>query len=138
MSNRGYTNMTKKTRTFTDLDLNFIKNPISGDINKVYDETAIKRSLKNLIMMNVYDSPFHPEISSQIKSMLFNNFTPDMGNIIQRLVAKLIENFEPRVQLRRITVTTQSDQHRLNLEIEFTIVNNPNPIVFSVLLNRLR
>lgn len=128
----------KKTRQFTDLDLYFDKNPINGDINKVYDEIAIKRSLKNLIFMNMYDAPFHPEISSPIGSLLFQTFTPDLANVLQRVLANLIANFEPRVNVIAINITVTPQLHILNCEIVFTIVNNPTQIVFNVLLQRLR
>lgn len=128
----------KKTRLFTDIDLVFDKNPINGDVNVVYDEVAIKRSLKNLIFMNMYDSPFHPEISSPIGSLLFQTFTPDLANVLQRILLNLIANFEPRVRVLEINITTTPQLHQLDCEIVFTIINSQSQIVFNVLLQRVR
>jgi hypothetical protein len=86
--------ISKKTRTFSDLDLSLTQNPINGDIAIIYDDVAIKRSLKTLIFMNAFDYPFHPEISSAVNTLLFNNYTPDMGSVLRRLLINLINNHE--------------------------------------------
>ena len=87
---------------------------------------------------NMYDAPFHPEISSPIGSLLFQTFSPDLANVLQRVLENLITNFEPRVVVRKINITTTPQLHQLNCEIIFTIVNNPTQITLNVLLQRLR
>lgn len=127
-----------KTRTFIDMDAEFNMNPVTEDAARIFDDNAIKRSLRSLIFAEHYDHPFHPEIFSPIPNLLFQNFTPDLGNIIQRLLAELINNYEPRVRLISIDVTTVEDEHSLNASITYTTINNPNPITYNVLLQRLR
>jgi hypothetical protein len=46
--------MANNTRTFSDLDLNFTKNPVTMDVTRRYDEDAVKNALKNLILDFVY------------------------------------------------------------------------------------
>lgn len=127
-----------KTRTFSDFDAGFSRNPVTNDLAKVYDENSIKRSLKSLIFSNHYDHPFHPEIYSPIRDLLFQNYTPDMGNILQRLLMELIRNHEPRVNIIDIVISAAAEEHSLNATLIFNIVNNPNPITYTVLLQRLR
>ena len=55
-------NERRSNRIFKDLSLNFNQNPVTKDITKVTDVEAIKRSVRNLISINHYEKPFHPEI----------------------------------------------------------------------------
>ena len=45
----------------SDLDLFFGKKTSDNDISKVTDVQSVKRSIRNLVLLNVYDKPFHPE-----------------------------------------------------------------------------
>jgi hypothetical protein len=68
--------MARNTRTFTDLDLNFLAHPVTKDVTAKTDEQAVKASIRNLILTSNYEKPFHPEIGSPIKSLLFEPATP--------------------------------------------------------------
>ena len=63
-------------RIYSDLDLDFTRNPVTSDIVKLNDVDSVKRSVKNLIQTNHYERPFHPEIGSDIRGLLFENMTP--------------------------------------------------------------
>lgn len=130
--------MTRNARTFSDLDLNFIANPGTGDIYKKYDENAIKQSIKNLVMMNHYEKPFHPEIGSPVYSLLFEPFTPMLQVTMERAIAYTINNFEPRVKLRGVQVSLNEDNNTVFVQIEFTIVNTTAPLMVDFTLQRTR
>ena len=131
-------NQKVKTRIFSDLDADLTQNPVTNDVSKIYDDNAIRRSLKSLILCNHYDHPFHPEIYSPINELLFQNFTLDVSNILQRLLTDLINTYEPRVHIDNIEITQAEEQHSLNAVITYRTMNNPNPITYTVLLQRLR
>jgi phage baseplate assembly protein W len=63
----------RSSRIFKDLDLDFQKNIATSDIQKLTDVEAVKRSVRNLINLNHYEKPFHPEIGSNLRAMLFEN-----------------------------------------------------------------
>ena len=63
-------------KRYSDLDLDFNPHPVSGDVPFKYDAEAVKRSVRNLVFMGIYEKPFHPEIRSEIRRLLFENFTP--------------------------------------------------------------
>ena len=115
--------MARNTRTFTDLDLNFGKHPVSHDVTVVYDVQAIKGSIRNLILTSNYEKPFHPEIGSPIKRLLFEPATPMLPIMIQRAVKQTIDNFEPRVSLKNVTANMSEDNNSIYVTVEFTIVN---------------
>ena len=89
--------MARNTRIFSDLDLNFTKHPVTGDITRRYDENAIKQSVKNLLLTRNFERPFHSEIGSPVRALLFELPGPMFSMMLQRAIIDVINNFEPRV-----------------------------------------
>ena len=71
----------RSSRIYKDLNLDFQKNTATKDIQKITDIEAVKRSVRNLINLNHYEKPFHPEIGSNLRAMLFDNMTPQMTHL---------------------------------------------------------
>tara|TARA_B100001094_G_C17714307_1_gene568837 strand:+ start:251 stop:643 length:393 start_codon:yes stop_codon:yes gene_type:complete len=117
--------MAKKKR-YSDLDLDFITHPVSGDISFKYDEEAVKRSLRNLVFMGRYEKPFHPEIRSEVRKLLFENFTPVIGFEIEREIEDIIRDHEPRAKMDEVIVVQNDDKHSLDVTLRFRIVGVPD------------
>ena len=130
--------MARQTRTFSDLDLNFKSHPATGDVTMKYDENAIKQSIKNLVMTNHYERPFHPEIGSQVRSLLFEPASPMLAITLKQAITNTINTFEPRVKLQDVNVTSSPDLNQLYVTIEFTIINTTSPLTMSLVLERTR
>lgn len=130
--------MARQTRTFSDLDLNFKSHPATGDVTMKYDENAIKQSIKNLVMTNHYERPFHPEIGSQVRALLFEPASPMLAITLKQAITNTINTFEPRVKLQDVIVTSSPDLNRLYVTIEFTIINTTSPLTMSLVLERTR
>ena len=130
---------TRNARQYSDLDLNFARKSSNSDVNKLTDVQAVKRSLRNLILLNYYEKPFHPEIAGGIRQMLFENITPTVSIIIAKQIEQVIANYEPRVRLVAIRAIPDYDKNSYDVNIEFYIVNTPTELVdMSVMLERLR
>ena len=129
--------MARNTRTFSDIDLNFTAHPVTKDIALRYDENAIKTSLKNLILTSNFERPFHSEIGSPIKRLLFEPITPMLGVVVKRAIVDTVNNFEPRVQLLDVNVKV-SDNNSIRVNIEFKIVNTERPLTLDLVLERTR
>ena len=131
--------ITRNVRQYTDLDLFFGRKSSDSDISKVTDIQAVKRSVRNLVLLNVYEKPFHPEIAGGVREMLFENMTPITAQIIAKQVENVINNFEPRAKLVGVRVNPDLDRNLYELTIEFYVVNAPTELVdMSVMLERLR
>jgi phage baseplate assembly protein W len=128
----------RNTRIFSDLDLNFTKNPVTGDVQRRFDEDSVKTSLRNLIQTSNFERPFHSEIGSPIKKLLFETATPMLGVVLKRAIADVVTSFEPRVQIVDITVTLDTDGHSVNVTLEFTILNTLAPMTLDLTLQRTR
>ena len=132
-------NITRNATQYSDLDLFFGKKPVGSDISKVTDIQAVKRSLRNLVNLNTFEKPFHPEIAGGIREMLFEPMTPITAVVLTRKVEDVINNFEPRVRLVSVRAIPDMDRNIYNVSIEFYVVNAPTELVdLSVMLERLR
>ena len=67
---------------YSDIDLFFGKKTSNDDIQSITDIKAVKRSVRNLVLTNHYERPFHPEIGSGVRDMLFENMTPITAQIL--------------------------------------------------------
>lgn len=128
----------KKVRTFSDIDITFSKNPINGDVTIVYDDDAIKASVKNIILTMNYEKPFHPEIGSPVYGLLFEPATPITAEIIRTIIANTLETFEPRAKLNAVDVNAKPDENAYEVLVNFSIANYFEPFEVNVLLQLLR
>ena len=132
-------NISRNVRQYSDLDLFFGRKSSDSDISKVTDIQAVKRSIRNLVLLNVYEKPFHPEIAGGVREMLFELMTPTTAAIIARKVEDVIKNYEPRARLVGVRAQPDFDDNSYNISIEFYVVNAPTELVdMSVMLERLR
>ncbi len=130
--------MARNTRIFSDLDFNFTAHPVNKDVSRRYDENAVKQALKNLILTRNFERPFHSEIGSPIRALLFEPATPMLGATLKRAIFDVINNFEPRVELIDVAVNVSADTNEIYVTIEFKIVNTERPITLDLTLERTR
>ena len=126
------------SKRFRDLDLDFTRHPVSGDVAMKNNTEAIKRSLRNLVLTNPREKFFHPEIGSGVRNLLFENFTPVVRVKLERNIRTLIENYEPRVVLEDVTVFFEERYNRLEVSIRFQVVGQPGTAYLTFPLERLR
>ena len=132
-------NTTRSNRQYTDLDLFFGKKSSDSDIQKVTDIQAVKRSIRNLVQLNTYEKPFHPEIAGGVREKLFENMSPVVSAMIARKIEDVIENFEPRARLVSVRSIPDLDRNAYEVIVEFYVVNTPTELVdISLMLERLR
>mgnify|MGYP004450771929 FL=1 len=129
---------TRNAQQYKDLDL-FFSRKSDNDLNKVTDVEAIKRSVRNLILHNTFEKPFHPEIGGNVRGLLFENMTPMTSNVIARKIQDTIENHEPRARLVGVQAIPDVDLNGYQVSVYFYIVNAPTELVqLDSFLERLR
>ena len=144
MTKSAYTDGTfqgedRAAQLYSDIDLFFGPKIGSKDISKLSDFTAVKRSVRNLILTNPYEKPFHPEIGSGVRDILFEPMTPITAHVLTMRIEEVIENFEPRARLIGVRALPNLDNNAYEVTIEFYVVNAPTELVnMEVLLERLR
>ena len=147
--NAGYTDAQSvnesslTTFTYRDFSLFFTKNPVTGDVSTLTDVADIKRSVRNLVLTNEFDRPFHPEIASHVRDLLFQPFTAITYNLLRNRIDKVLEIYEPRATLTRIEIDDREfqnmDNNTLSVKIFFTLLNAPtNEENVDIMLERIR
>ena len=132
-------NEKRSSRVYKDLNLNFTTNPVTQDVTTLTDVNAVKRSVRNLLLTNHYDRPFHPEIGSNIQALLFENFGPITANQLSRTIEEMIANFEPRARVESVECYPVSETNTYDVRIYFYVENLPADLIeFQTLLEAMR
>ena len=130
--------MALSTRTFSDIDVDFMPNPITSDILKKTNENAIAQSIGNLLQTSHYERLFNPELGCNLKRYLFEPIDNITTNNIIEEITKTIVNYETRVQLLDVTANPDYDKNGYDVSIKFIIRNDPQPITITFYLERVR
>ena len=132
-------NTARVAQKYVDLDLFFGRKSSNSDVQDLTNIKAVKRSVRNLILTNFGEKPFHPEIGSGVRDMLFENMSPLTAVVLAKKVEDVIENFEPRARLIGVQALPNLDRNEYELTIEFFVVNTPTELVdMTVFLEVLR
>ena len=130
--------ISSNVKQYRDLDLFFSKKS-DKDINRVTDIEAVKRSVRNLILLNTYEKPFHPEIGGNVRGMLFELMTPMVASVISRKIEDSIINHEPRARLVGVRTNPNFDSNGYQVTVYFYVVNAPTELIeLDAFLERLR
>ena len=126
------------SREYRDLDLNFTIHPNTKTINVLDSDQAIIRSVRNLLLTQYYEKPFHPEIGSDVTSYLFEPADPEIQDALKDEILRVINNFEPRVSMRRVDVRVDPDNNGVYVTLVFYIVGQARAKTVEIFLERNR
>jgi len=126
------------SKKFVDLNPNFEKNPLSGDLPLLKNEAAIKQSLKNIVLTLRGEKPFRPFYGSTADIALFENFSPLVEDLLASAISDAIEAYESRVIVDSIDVDAATGANKISVVIEYRIVGIPlNPQSLNLILERV-
>jgi len=128
----------KITRVYKDFDLAFGKNEITGDVNKKLDVNAVKQSMKNLILTDLMERPFQPDLGSALAGLLFENANMFTTDRIKVTLETLLKNFERRAKINSIDVEPNIDKNSYGVTINFHVIGINEPQELEVKLERIR
>ena len=131
----------RNTLSYNDFDISFRHHPMSGDLIEKSNEESIRQSLYNLMQLNRFEKPFHPEISGRIRELLFEPFETNPDYYEREFtdrITKLIKKHEPRVELNHVKVRALKDSYSIGIDINYTVVGKPIKATNSFVLERLR
>jgi len=128
----------KKRVIYTDFHKDLTINPLSLDLALKSNEESIKESLKNLILTDRGERLFQPNLGSDVRASLFENATPVTLKILEERVKDVINNFEPRVSLIDVDVTSLYGDNKVKVIIYFYVKSSEDPISVTVFIERVR
>ena len=123
---------------YRDFDITFRANPITGQLNILKNNAAVKRALRNLILTEKFERPFRPNFGSTVTQYLFENFDTLTISSIKDSIRRAIVDHEPRVELLDVRVNGRPEQNSLQVTIYFRVQNQAEPDELSLVLERIR
>lgn len=127
-----------KDEIFSDFDIAFIPHPITNRLSRKVNRESVKQSVKSLVLTNFYERPYKPEIGCNIRSYLFELFTPDVKKLLENSIESTIKNHEPRAEVIAVLAEDRTDINSLVVSVAFRVQNDPDPVFLDVLLERVR
>lgn len=128
-----------KTLTFKDLKVTFKPHPVTGDMQVVKDEAAIKQSIINLLLTVRGERLFNPDLGSSVSSFLFEPLDYGTASLIQSEISNTLRLYEPRISLNEINVNPNFDDNGFEVNIIFEIIGREDlPLSIAFFLERTR
>tara|TARA_R100000081_G_scaffold91430_1_gene69379 strand:+ start:283 stop:684 length:402 start_codon:yes stop_codon:yes gene_type:complete len=110
------------SKNFKDIGSAFQINPLSNDLLAIKNETAIARSVRNLIFTLQGERFFNQELGSRVSRALFENIDRISASVIEDEIRNTIDNFEPRVRLIDVSVAPDYSNNEFNVTLSYDIV----------------
>ena len=110
------------SRGFKDISMSFEVNPINADIIGVKNDTAIARSIRNLVLTTPGERFFNEDLGSGVSEVLFDVLDDISGAVIRDEIEQTIIRFEPRVKLTDVKVKPDYDNNEFNVTVTYDIV----------------
>jgi phage baseplate assembly protein W len=129
---------TTLTKLYSDLDFSFTKTPGRNDIALSYDEMAVVRAVRYLLLTKHYERPFQPNLGSGVEELLFEPISAITAAALKTEIESVIRNHEPRVNLVQVTIDEDIDRNAYSISIEFYIGNNVQTTTVNLILERTR
>jgi len=126
------------TIIYQDFSLDFGIHPVRKDLVLKTDANAVVQSIMHLLQMNHYESPFQPDVGSNLRRLLFENVSEFTARDISRFIQETIENFEPRATIQSLIVTPDEDENQYNVMLRVFISTFPDPFKVDFILQKVR
>ena len=127
------------SKPFKDISATFQTNPLNSDLIALKNENAISRSIRNLILTQPGDRPFQPDLGSEVYESLFETLDQITASSVQQQIENTIIKYEPRVDLRDVTVTANIPNNAFDVLINYEIIGieaSRQQITFALELTR--
>ena len=110
------------SRSFKDISMSFQVNPLTDDLIAIKNQTAIARSLRNLVLTSPGERFFNEGLGSRVNKLLFENMDDITASSIKDEIENTVENFEPRVKLLSTQVSANADSNEFDVIIRYEII----------------
>ena len=129
----------RKSKAFKDISLSFDPHPVTKDLPVLTNERAIVRSVRNLVETIPTERFFDSNMGTNIRGMLFENFSGSDVMIIEDMVRNTVRNYEPRVGDIGVEVDASPDDNTISVRVLFDIIGQEAPTqAFTFILEPTR
>ena len=125
-------------KLYSDIDFTLAKRPVVNDIALSYDSQAIIRSVRNILLTKRFEKPWNPDFGSNVDALLFENISFITASALEKEISVAITNYEPRINLKNVTVQPYPNKNAYDVTMTFFIANATQPTTVTVFLERNR
>ena len=115
------------SKGFKDISMTFQSNPLTSDLIALKNESAIARSIRNIVFTLPGEKFFNPNFGSKVSKVLFENVDEISSSNIRDEIAISIINYEPRVSLKDVIVSPDFDNNNFNAIIIYEVIGADIP-----------
>ena len=115
------------SRGFKDLSASFQTSPLNNDLIALKNESAIARSVRNLVLTAQGERPFQPVLGTGVSRLLFENMDKLTASAIRSELRTTIENYEPRVEINEIIVEADFERNAFDVTLQYFIIGMDVP-----------
>ena len=123
---------------YKDIDTLFAAHPVTGKLNTLTNNQAVARAVKNLVLTNKGERPYQPFIGGDVNASLFELNDGTIEDEVKQAIEDTIREYEPRAELISVFANQKIDNNALTITIKFRVVNQTDPIIVNVFLERVR
>lgn len=123
-------------KIYKDIDLEFSANPLTGDVSKKVGVDAIKQSLKNILLYNIYEKPYNTRFDVGVRYLLFENKGSGFSVFLRNRIKVLIETYEPRVILNNVIVKHNMDNNSVSITLYYTPIESQTQDTLELFLGK--
>lgn len=130
---------------YSDYNISFLPDPITGDLQKVENDEAVKQSIRLLVLTSLNERVFQPGLGTTLQATLFDQLDDITLTILAKTIADGIRNFERRAELQSVDIYEDKtptgeplDENSVWIEVVVRVLNLPNLVSTGLLLRRIR
>ena len=112
---------------YKDLSMSFKSNPLNDDLIGLKNESAIARSIRNIVYTLPGEKFFDNDFGSDITGSLFENIDEVSAVTIREEIEYCIKTYEPRVNLISVDSIPNYDNNEYNVLITYEILGADVP-----------
>jgi phage baseplate assembly protein W len=132
------TSTVKKDLIYSDFLLNLDKHPLNGGLARVINEDSVKQSIKNLILTEIFERPYQPQLGSKLYSLLFEPMNDMTVNLMRNTITDTIRLYEPRARVLGVDIFPVDERNEYNVNITFSLINTIGEIQLDLIIKRIR
>lgn len=137
-STRAFTNQQQRQELFSDFLTNMDAHPVTKALARATDSDAVSQSIRNIVLTNLGERPFQPNIGSDVRASLFDPADEITAVRVADAIKNAVEYNEPRVDLLDVSITLGPNDNTMVATIVFSLINSREPQRLDILLKRVR
>lgn len=133
-----FTELDRKNELYSDFLTNLNTHPVSRETLRYVNETAVTRSIRNLLNTQQGERLYQPDIGSNVRKLLFEPIDDITADILNSTIRDTLANYEPRAKVLNVEVIPDEGRNRYVVTVVYMLINKQDPISVNITLQRVR